>query len=133
MDATILFDDHQQSTPNADVRSDELWISEAELEAATGWHLAPKGLCQGEACVPIPPEANWVGDGRVNLSAFAAHRGQGTARDASTGLWSFGPPAESLFEDGMAPDFVLPDFSGELHSLADYRGRKVLLMTWASW
>ncbi len=32
-----------------------------------------------------------------------------------------------------APSFTLPDASGRLHSLADYRGKKVLLVTWASW
>jgi peroxiredoxin len=32
-----------------------------------------------------------------------------------------------------APDFTLPDVSGTPHSLSDYRGKKVLLATWASW
>jgi peroxiredoxin Q/BCP len=31
-----------------------------------------------------------------------------------------------------APDFTLPDLDGNLHSLSDYRGRKVVLLTWAS-
>jgi hypothetical protein len=32
-----------------------------------------------------------------------------------------------------APDFTLPDLDGRLHSLRDYRGRKVLLVAYASW
>jgi peroxiredoxin len=32
-----------------------------------------------------------------------------------------------------APDFVLPDLAGRVHRLSDYRGKKVLLVTWASW
>ena len=32
-----------------------------------------------------------------------------------------------------APNFTLPDMNGRAHSLADYRGKKVLLITWASW
>ena len=32
-----------------------------------------------------------------------------------------------------APDFTLPDIEGKLHSLSDYRGKKVFLATWASW
>ena len=32
-----------------------------------------------------------------------------------------------------APDFTLPDMSGKTHSLSDFRGKKVLLVTWASW
>ncbi|MBI3853814.1 MAG: redoxin domain-containing protein [Verrucomicrobia bacterium] len=33
----------------------------------------------------------------------------------------------------MAPDFTLPDLKGKAHSLSDFRGKKVLLITWASW
>ncbi len=32
-----------------------------------------------------------------------------------------------------APDFTLPDLDGRSHSLADARGRKVVLIAWASW
>jgi peroxiredoxin len=32
-----------------------------------------------------------------------------------------------------APDFTLPDLEGRRHSLSDQRGKKVLLVTWASW
>ena len=33
----------------------------------------------------------------------------------------------------QAPDFALPDLDGRRHALADQRGKKVLLVTWASW
>ena len=32
-----------------------------------------------------------------------------------------------------APDFSLPDLDGRRHSLSAYRGRKVLLVAYASW
>ena len=32
-----------------------------------------------------------------------------------------------------APEFSLPDLGGRLHSLSDYRGKKVLLVAYASW
>ncbi|MYH68118.1 MAG: redoxin domain-containing protein [Dehalococcoidia bacterium] len=32
-----------------------------------------------------------------------------------------------------APDFTLPDLDGNLHSLSDHRGKKVLLVAYASW
>ncbi|MBX9604973.1 MAG: redoxin domain-containing protein [Gammaproteobacteria bacterium] len=32
-----------------------------------------------------------------------------------------------------APDFTLPDIDGNLHSLSDYRGKRVFLTTWSSW
>ena len=51
-------------------------------------------------------------------------------------LWLFGEAASArtaALESLEAPDFTLPDLAGEPHSLVDYRGRKVLLATWASW
>ena len=32
-----------------------------------------------------------------------------------------------------APDFTLPDLAGRRHSLAEHRGKKVLLVAYASW
>ena len=32
-----------------------------------------------------------------------------------------------------APDFSLPDLDGKMHSLSEHRGKKVLLVSWASW
>jgi hypothetical protein len=32
-----------------------------------------------------------------------------------------------------APDFTLPDLDGRLHSLSQHRGKKVLLIAYASW
>jgi peroxiredoxin len=40
--------------------------------------------------------------------------------------------AEAL-ASGEAPDFELPDLTGRMHRLSDYRGRRVFLVTWASW
>lgn len=90
-----------------------------------GWDAKPQGLCRGELCVPFP-----LADGRVDLAAFAERLGQPVAREGDT--WVFGEPrpaAGSL----DAPDFTLPDLDGRLHSLAQYRGKKVLLVSWASW
>ncbi len=133
MTTTILFDDHQRAVANASVENDALWIDEGDLEATTGWRLEARGACRGAQCIPVPPGAAWSQDGRFHLSAFAAHRGQGVARDPARDIWSFGPPTSHPFEDGLAPDFTLPDFAGRMHSLSQYRGKKVLLMTWASW
>jgi peroxiredoxin len=33
----------------------------------------------------------------------------------------------------QAPDFTLPDLTGEMHSLTDYRGQKIFMIAWASW
>lgn len=33
----------------------------------------------------------------------------------------------------QAPDFSLPDLDGRVQRLSDHRGRKVFLVSWASW
>ena len=40
----------------------------------------------------------------------------------------------ALGSEGMpAPDFTLPALDGGEVSLSDYRGKKVLILVWASW
>ena len=45
---------------------------------------------------------------------------------------SAGTRAQAL-ESLVAPDFSLPDLDGKLHSLSEQRGKKVLLIAYASW
>jgi len=51
------------------------------------------------------------------------------------GVWSFGESAapRTGTPSLQAPDFALPDLAGHVHRLAEYRGRKVFLVFWASW
>ena len=57
----------------------------------------------------------------VDLDERAAYLGV-TARERAAALASL-----------EAPAFTLPDLGGRLHSLADHRGKKVLLVAYASW
>lgn len=41
--------------------------------------------------------------------------------------------ARNLPVNAPAPDFQLRDMKGQTHALADYRGKKVLLVFWAPW
>ena len=71
-----------------------------------------------------------------NLSEFARLIKQPFASDQNNGVWYFGVRAaeqNGYLASLEAPNFTLPDLNGKLHSLADFRGRKVLLVTWASW
>ena len=131
---TVLFDEFTSSPSGAELRDGELWIDTSALETATGWHLESRGVCRDDACIPVPPSgAAWTAGTSFNLCAFASHIGRGIASDSGADTWSFGPPATSRLVSGMAPDFELPDFEGRTHRLSQYRGKKVLLMTWASW
>jgi hypothetical protein len=138
MTVTILFDDSVASLAG-EVRGEDLWLAAPELASAFGWVLEPQGLCRGPLCVPIPPprRAEFVrADGAINLAALARHRGQAVVHDERREVWVFGSPPElrgTALRSVTAPDFTLPDLDGRLHALSAFRGRKVLLNSWASW
>ena len=141
MAQTILYGAQETELAGAAAEGDRLWIPLDDLERSTGWTAKPEGLCRGERCVPVPPahRAAWIDDAgrRLDFAAFAAHLGHAACRDAERGIWAFGPPADRGVVSGsgpvMAPDVQLPDLDGKLHSLSDYRGKKVLLYCWSSW
>ena len=39
----------------------------------------------------------------------------------------------AFLESRVAPDFSVPDRQGRNVRLSDFRGKKVLVVTWASW
>jgi hypothetical protein len=117
---------------------DELWVPVEALDAATGWTLKPEGFCRGDQCIPIPPgrEAEFVRGGDVSIGAFADYLGRPIIHDAAHDAWSIGESAGRRMADRdslQAPDFTLPDLEGREHSLHDHLGRKIFLVSWASW
>jgi hypothetical protein len=99
----------------------------------TGWEVKPEGVCAGDTCIPAPPGAGWADGESFNLSAFARHVGVAEAADPGQEIVAFVPDDRSgLAASTAAPDFTLPDLDGRPHSLSDYRGKKVVLLTWAS-
>jgi hypothetical protein len=130
---TLLFDGHETKLDTAS--ADSIWLEGSRLAAATGFRLEPQGFCRGELCVPIPPsaQARFVDGTRVNVAALAAQLRRPVMYDDAHGVVSVGPEPGSRLAGGEAPDFTLPGFDGAQHSLSQYRGKKVLIMTWASW
>lgn len=134
----LLTDDGEVTLGAARAEEERLWVDGAGLEAATGWSLRPEGLCRGETCVPIPPRrvGEFVRGDRVDLAAVWRHLGHSVAHDESGAVWALGEGASertATLRSLDAPDFTLPDVAGRPHSLSDYRGKKVLLVSWASW
>lgn len=140
MAVTVLWDDRETTSPDARTENEALWLPAAELKQVSGWELRPEGACRGDVCLPLPPgdEARFVRDGgrQFNLAALAHRLGQPAAHEAAPAVWAFGETAGSR-RDALhsleAPDFALPDLEGTVHQLSDYRGKKVFLVSWASW
>ncbi len=135
---TLLHEQSETRIETAVVKDGDLWISPRELEAATGWAFKPEGFCLGDVCVPVPRDArsNYVDGHRVNAAAFWRRLGNPIANDASGEIWVLGTGASdraASLQSLDAPDFALPDLSGATRTLSEQRGKKVLLVTWASW
>jgi hypothetical protein len=140
--ATIVYDRIASEVSATIDASNDLWITPADLTKATRFEIKPAGVCRDELCFPLP-KANKqsfvkIQDGQdwFNLSAFARLVHQPLARDEKHSIWLFGE--RQTVQNGFltslaAPDFTLPDINGKMHSLSNYRGKKVLIVTWASW
>lgn len=140
MSVTIIYGGRPVSVANATAEGDNLWLSLDDLRATTGWELKPQGVCLGEVCVPIPAgrEADFVRtDGnQFNLAALARQLNQPAVHDGAHAVWFFGEAASArnnALQSLQAPNFTLPDLDGKVHSLSAYRGKKILLVSWASW
>ena len=139
--ASIIYDDHATEINTANVDAGQLWITKVDLKRATGFELKAQGVCRNELCFPLPKsrEQELVrknkGKTWFNLVAFARLVHQPVAHDEALATWYFGLRSDQ--RQGLssleAPDFTLPDINGKIHSLSDFRGKKVLLLTWASW
>jgi hypothetical protein len=139
---------HEQTTsvhpPDAiDAGGEALWLDADAIATATGWQWKPEGLCQGDVCLPLSPaaRATLVRDEpgrapRLDIAGFWRATGQPVVHDDARATWVLGTGAaqrQAALQTLEAPDFALPDLAGAVHRLSDFRGRKVLLATWASW
>lgn len=134
--AFTILDDGRATEVDARTDGGRVLLCAADLERSLGWSLKPQGLCRDETCMPVPPTSAMVRDGYVDLALFAEHLGRPLACDVEAGAACLGESARertALMRGGLAPDFTLPDLGGRTHSLGDYRGRKALLIAWASW
>jgi len=139
--ATVVYDEVSTGIDSANEEAGQLWITTADLKQATRFEVKPQGVCRDVLCFPLPKSrtSEFVrkegGKSWFNLSAFAGLVHQPVAHDAGVSTWYFGLRSDQRqgLASLQAPDFTLPDINGKMHSLADFRGKKVLLVTWASW
>jgi hypothetical protein len=136
--ATVLYDDKAvtlraigrdpQQAKNA------LWVKKRDLPRINEFEVKPQGACRADICIPIPKDM--LRGEYFSLTAFAKKIGQPVVADTDARVWSFGEIQAlrgSFLEGRMAPDFTVPDRAGRPVHLARFRGKKVLVVTWASW
>ena len=139
---TVLFKDDAIKVERTLSDPTDLWVEAADLPKVNGFVLKPEGACLDELCIPIKQDKNSDifisrdSDRWVSVTELADRLGQAYAVDREKQVWSLGevPATRKAFtEQGIAPDFTLPDVDGRPVRLTDLRGKKVMLLTWASW
>jgi hypothetical protein len=123
-------------TVSVTLADEAVHLEPAVLEASLGWVLKPEGLCRGEVCVPVRDRDALVKDAGIDLAGLAVALGQPLAVDLAERAAALGTSAgvrAMALDSGEAPEFTLPDLDGNFHSLSDHRGKKVLLIAYASW
>jgi hypothetical protein len=136
MPTVTVIDEGRPVALEAAVSGDAIAVAPASLAAGLGWELKPEGLCRGAVCVPVRDRAKLVGADGVDLAELARVLDRPFAIDAGAGVAVLGTAAgerQTRMTSLEAPDFTLPDLGGALHSLSHYRGKKRLLIAWASW
>lgn len=103
----------------------------SEFERVTGWALKPEGACKDERCIPLPDGAREHPD----LEQLSQALRMPLVSDEERRLWALGPESGGkALTTARAPELRLPDVrDGREFSLQSLRGKKVLLLAWASW
>jgi len=133
----IQVDGIEQVEATVDTHDATVRLSASAVEQSLGWQRKTEGLCRDDVCIPARRLGGVEGDdGLIELSALAALLGRPLAIDIEARA-AFVGVAAPVRAAGLArfeaPEFTLPDLGGQLHSLAQHRGKKVFLATWASW
>jgi hypothetical protein len=136
MESFTLIDGERPVAVRARVAAGRVLLDPEALREGLGWELHDGLLCNDAMCVRIGDETALLHDGDVDLEAFAGALDRALAVDlderAACLRGSARERGEALASQ-LAPDFRLPDLVGRPHTLSEQRGKKVLLVAWASW
>lgn len=113
--------------------TDTLEVERAELLARTGWEIKPQGACKGDVCVPL--HGRLLDGDTVDMETLAPLLGMPLVHDEEHDIWAVGPESGGrALSTAVVPPIELPDLrTGDAFSLSSLRGRKVVLVAWASW
>ncbi len=137
----ILANDKITKVTSFKNHNEHLWIKAAELKAATGFELKKSGVCYDplNICIPLLENGFVQSDAAgqwLNMSKVAAKLGQACVANENQTVWSLGLIPEirkAMLASAIAPDFEIEDIHGDIVRLSDLRGKKVLIVTWATW
>jgi hypothetical protein len=130
--ATVLYNDKAVKLDAVRPDAKDLWVRAADLERINEFELKPQGACRADMCIPVTKTLKngpWF-----NLTGFSRKLGQAYVNDQN--VWSFGEipvMRGSFYNSRLAPDFAVADRGGKIVHLSDFRGKKALVFTWASW
>jgi hypothetical protein len=135
--STFTLIDAERAVPvEARVTDGQVRLQAASLKDALGWEYHDGQLCSDAMCIPIAEERALLHDGGIDLQAFARALDRPLALDVEERAAYLGASARERAQalaSQHAPDFTLPDLDGREHSLSAQRGKKILLVAWASW
>ena len=136
MSAFTIVDAERAVPVQARVTGDRVLLDPVALKDGLGWEIHDGLLCNDSMCIPVADERALVRDGGVDLEALAGALDRPLALDVTEGAAFLGTSARERSQAlaaQQAPDFSLPDLDGRLHTLREHRGKKILLVAWASW
>jgi hypothetical protein len=136
MERFTLIDDERAAEIPARISGERVRLDAAALKDALGWEVHDGLLCSDAMCIPVADERSLLSEEGIDLQGFARTLDRALAVDVEERAAFLGGSARERAQalaSQHAPDFTLPDLAGRAHSLGEHRGRKVLLVAWASW
>ena len=140
--ATVLYENRDVELQRTLADPNDLWVVPEDLPRVNNFELKPEGACLADLCVPVRQDRDSelfvtrARQGWFNVTELARRLQQAFVVDQDHMVWSFGTipvTRNSFLQSAVAPDFALPNLDGTLVRLSDFRGKKVLIVTWASW
>ena len=136
MEAFTIIDGDKAVAVSARRDGDHVLLDPAGVKDGLGWEIHDGLLRNDSLCIPIAEEGALARAGGIELAALATALDRALAVDLEEKAAFLGGSARERSQAlaaQQAPDFSLPDLGGRVHTLGEHRGKKVLLVAWASW
>ena len=136
METFTIIDGDRAVPIGARRRGQDVLLDAAGVKDGLGWEVHDGLLCNDSMCIPLADESAVVREGALDLAGLARAMDRAVAVDLGERAVFLGGSARERSQalaSQHAPDFALPDLAGRTHTLGEHRGKKILLIAWASW